>query len=57
MNKGFNFRQLLGYGFKNWTKEFCIDIANHRASMFMNNAKYVNAAKYILKEKFNVVII
>ena len=56
MNKGFNFRQLLGYGFKNWTKEFCIDIANHRASMFMNNAKYVNVAKYILKEKFNVVI-
>ena len=56
MKKGFNFRQLLGYGFKNWTKEHCLDVVNHKADFYMDNTKYVNAAKYVLKEKFNVVV-
>ena len=56
MNKGFNFKQLLGYGFKNWTEEYCLAVAKRRAEYYMDNAKYVNAAKYILKEKFNIVI-
>ena len=56
MNKGFNFKQLLGYGFKNWTEEYCLAVAKRRDEHYMNNSKHVNAAKYILKEKFNIVI-
>lgn len=42
------YRQLLGYGFKNWSQEQCEDIVK------IFKGPSARAAKYILKNKYHV---